>query len=233
MELGKGKGKGQIIIGIGGSRSKIGKTTIATAILQKLKGWGAIKYTKTAFYSTIVEDRNILSVKGKDTRHFLDSGASAVLWVQAPESGLSEVMSLALNKLSHLEGIIIEGNSTIEFSNPDIIIFITESNSRIKESGKRILNRADIIYYRDKGEIKLRNGHGMNGGIKEIISTVCDMIEIRKRTEALLIEKADKGRISCSMARQIAKDIEIPYKEIGRIADELGIKIINCELGCF
>ncbi len=234
MKLKTGARRGPVIIGIGGSRSKIGKTTVATAILSRLKGWGAIKYTKTAIYSSIIEDARTLSVNGKDTGRFLESGASAVLWVQSPGSGLSEVMPVALDRLSDLEGIVLEGNSAIEFVDPDIIIFITEKDiSRIKESGRRILHRADIVYYRDRGEIEIKDGQSIKGGIEEIASTVCDMIGERKKIKAVLIERAENGRIPCSVARGIAEHMKIPYKKVGKIADELGIKITSCELGCF
>lgn len=223
-----------IIIGIGGSHSKVGKTTLAVALLNKFEGWGAVKYTKTAIYSSIVDDKEVLSVKGKDTRRYLDSEASAVLWVQSPVSGLNEVMPLALDKLSHLEGIIVEGNSAIEFLKPDIIIFITEKDiMRIKESGKRIMDRADIIYYSDKKEIEIRGDRIIHGEIEKVTSIVSDMIELRKKAEKLLIEKSLNGRISCSVARRIAEDTDVSYKKIGEIADEVGIKITNCELGCF
>lgn len=223
-----------IVIGIGGSRSNIGKTTVATAILNRLKGWGAIKYTKTAIYSSIIDDVRTLLVKGKDTGRFFESGASVVLWVQSPRSGLSELMPVALDRVSDLEGIILEGNSAIESVNPDIIVFVTERDiSRIKESGKRILDRADVVYYRDKGEIEIRDGQNMKGGVEEIASTVYDMIESQKKIKAVLIEGAENGRIPCSVARRIAEHMKVPYKKVGEIADKMGIKITNCELGCF
>ena len=34
-------------------------------------------------------------------------------------------------------------------------------------------------------------------------------------------------------ARAIAEELKIEYQEVGRTANELGIKIISCELGCF
>jgi len=45
--------------------------------------------------------------------------------------------------------------------------------------------------------------------------------------------KAVEGRISCSLARKIAEELGVPYKEVGDAANKLNIKIKNCELGCF
>jgi LAO/AO transport system kinase len=41
------------------------------------------------------------------------------------------------------------------------------------------------------------------------------------------------NRILCADARKIAEDLKIPYKEVGDAANELGIRIMNCQLGCF
>ena len=46
-------------------------------------------------------------------------------------------------------------------------------------------------------------------------------------------KKAINGKLPCPLARKIAKELSISYREIGKIADELDIKITNCELGCF
>ncbi|HXX81739.1 MAG TPA: hypothetical protein VEI46_09325 [Thermodesulfovibrionales bacterium] len=49
--------------------------------------------------------------------------------------------------------------------------------------------------------------------------------EIRKR--------AANGRLSCTAARKIAQDLSVSFREIGRTADQLKVKITDCELGCF
>jgi len=48
-----------------------------------------------------------------------------------------------------------------------------------------------------------------------------------------MIEKAVDGKLPCSIARKLAEDLKIPYKEVGDAANDLGIRIKNCELGCF
>ena len=87
------------IIGIGGAYSGVGKTTIATLILQLLEGWGAIKYTKTEIYCSVTEDIAILSQEGKDARKLLDSRAEKVLWVQSPSDDLEEILPMDLHFL--------------------------------------------------------------------------------------------------------------------------------------
>ena len=137
-----------IIIGIGGAYSGAGKTTIASLILKKLKNWGAIKYTKTSLYCSIINDREVLSQKGKDTKRLLDSGAGKVLWVQSPFSELGEILPMAVEMLSDLKGIIIEGNSAIEVLEPDIVIFMSGAEKeRFKRGADKILEMADIVIF--------------------------------------------------------------------------------------
>ncbi|MBE0425153.1 MAG: hypothetical protein IBX72_00700 [Nitrospirae bacterium] len=136
-----------IIIGIGGAYSGAGKTTYASLILKRLKGWGAIKYTKTSLYISITDDIEILSEKGKDTRKLLDSGAERVLWVQSPVSELPDIIQMAAGMLSYLEGILIEGNSAIKMLKPDFVVFVAGDNKRFKKSAENVLSMADIVIY--------------------------------------------------------------------------------------
>ena len=46
-------------------------------------------------------------------------------------------------------------------------------------------------------------------------------------------EKATDGRISCEDAWRIADVHGLPKQEFVKSADELGIKIFDCQLGCF
>lgn len=46
-------------------------------------------------------------------------------------------------------------------------------------------------------------------------------------------KKTVNNRLPCHVARKIAEDLAVSYKEIGKAADELNIKITSCELGCF
>ena len=48
-----------------------------------------------------------------------------------------------------------------------------------------------------------------------------------------MMKKTVEGKLPCAVARKIAEDLKIPYKEVGDAANDLGIRIKNCELGCF
>jgi LAO/AO transport system kinase len=134
------------IIGIGGAHSKVGKTGVACQLLRSLSVWGAIKYTKTSFYSSIVDSPEILRQKNKDTYRLLNAGAQAVLWVQSPPEDLNEILGIAVDKLAHLKGIILEGNSAIEALKPDVVIFVS-GNKGLKRGAEKILKLADAVIF--------------------------------------------------------------------------------------
>ncbi len=45
--------------------------------------------------------------------------------------------------------------------------------------------------------------------------------------------KAVDGRATCAVLRKLADDLGVPVRTVGDAANEAGIKIKNCELGCF
>jgi hypothetical protein len=57
--------------------------------------------------------------------------------------------------------------------------------------------------------------------------------EQQKKVEEMIMQQAVEGRIACAKARGIAKTLGLPIKTVGSIADDLHIKISQCELGCF
>ncbi len=52
---------------------------------------------------------------------------------------------------------------------------------------------------------------------------------VRKR----FFEVAVKGRITCSDCLDIADELGIEKREIASTLKEMGIKIVQCQLGCF
>ncbi|MDO9537723.1 MAG: hypothetical protein Q7J68_05355 [Thermoplasmata archaeon] len=48
-----------------------------------------------------------------------------------------------------------------------------------------------------------------------------------------ILKHAKNREINCQQALGIAKKLSIHPKEVGAKLDEMGIKIHNCQLGCF
>jgi hypothetical protein len=48
-----------------------------------------------------------------------------------------------------------------------------------------------------------------------------------------LREASIEGKLSCGQAWALAEQLQVPRKVIGEAADQLGIKVKDCQLGCF
>jgi hypothetical protein len=53
--------------------------------------------------------------------------------------------------------------------------------------------------------------------------------ELEEKIESSLVD----GKLPCPIAFKIAKELKVSPREVGQIADKLGIKICSCQLGCF
>jgi molybdopterin-guanine dinucleotide biosynthesis protein MobB len=186
--------KRPFIIGVGGACSNTGKTTLGVLLLQYLTSygrWGAIKYTKKDLFVSLVHDKTALSQKDKDTGRFIEAGAEDVVWVKSPPRDLHEILPLAIDRLIHLDGLIVEGNSAIEFLEPDIVIFIFGNRKERWKTGiERLAGISDIIIYENESEIPeiaktKRLFHGSRSGVDEIqklFSLIAELIH-EKDTE--------------------------------------------------
>lgn len=143
-------GNGFPIVSVAGARSGVGKTTLCSILLRELKGFGAIKFTKTSLYTSVVDDCDILDREGKDTSIMRQSGDAQVLWVRSPVDGLEATLMIALAKLTGVRGVVVEGNSPVDFLNPHLIIFIMDDDGEIKSTARDVNRRADIIVINTK-----------------------------------------------------------------------------------
>ena len=55
----------------------------------------------------------------------------------------------------------------------------------------------------------------------------------RKRLEEVIKEKAMDGKLPCAVCFKIAEEFGISNKEMGKILNEMKVKISHCQLGCF
>ena len=46
-------------------------------------------------------------------------------------------------------------------------------------------------------------------------------------------QEALNGRLPCKRAFDIAEELGVPPRKVGEAADEAGVKITACQLGCF
>jgi len=58
------------------------------------------------------------------------------------------------------------------------------------------------------------------------------MKEEKNLIEALC-QASEEGKISCAKAFQLADEFKVPRKKVGEMLNTLGIRIKECQLGCF
>ncbi len=45
--------------------------------------------------------------------------------------------------------------------------------------------------------------------------------------------RAKDGKLSCEQAQRLAEEEDITYGEMGDLLNEIEIKVVTCQLGCF
>lgn len=141
------------IISVTGAHSQVGKTTLASILLNNLNDFGAIKFTKTSLYISVTDEPDIILEKNKDTAILSKAGAEKVVWIQSPASGLKDALYAALGKMDGLNGVVIEGNSPSDYLNPLVRIFIIGEDGEIKPSARMLSKKADIIIINTKNNL--------------------------------------------------------------------------------
>ena len=153
-----------IIVAVSGLSSNTGKTTLACELIQRLPGWEAIKLTRGHYrscgkdpsgccVSDLLADEPLIRSgreanyeRGKDTGRFWDAGATNVHWVIVGEEQVEAGVTGALSRVKS-EGVIIEGNSFLDYLEADFAIMCARAGeNKIKTSARRTLARADALF---------------------------------------------------------------------------------------
>jgi hypothetical protein len=153
-----------IIIAVSGLSSNTGKTTLACELLSRLPGWEAIKLTRGHYrscgkdpqgccVSDLIRDEPLIRSgrdanyeTGKDTGRFWDAGAANVHWVIVGEEQVEEGIKRALSCVKS-EGVIVEGNSFLDFIQADFAIICARAGeNKMKSSARRTLDKAGALY---------------------------------------------------------------------------------------
>jgi hypothetical protein len=57
--------------------------------------------------------------------------------------------------------------------------------------------------------------------------------QVTDEMKAEIVAKSADGKVTCPVLRKYAEDTGVPYKVAGAAADMAGIRVHNCDLGCF
>src|SRR5882672_5456083 len=151
-------------VAVSGFSSNVGKTTLVCELLRQLPGWEAIKLTRGHYrscgrdpagccVSELLRDEPVIRSgreanyeTGKDTGHFWDAGASNVHWVIVKDDQVERGINEALARVE-ADGVIVEGNSFLEYVKADLAIMCARSEGgKIKPSARKALAKSDLLY---------------------------------------------------------------------------------------
>src|SRR5215208_2657476 len=127
------------VVAVSGFSSNVGKTTLVCELLRRLPGWEAIKLTRGHYrscgrdpvgccVSDLIRDEPVIRSGreanyqlGKDTGLFWDAGASNVHWVIVNDEQVERGIKAALDRVE-ADGVVIEGNSFLEYLTADLTV---------------------------------------------------------------------------------------------------------------
>jgi len=251
-----------MIVAISGADKDVGKSSLAAFLISRGRDCAAAKFSvhgEEPPGEAIVEET--ASGADNDTSRMLRAGASPVYWVRATRETLPGLAAEVLRRVGGKD-LVLEGNSVLEHLQADYSVFIMGPGfDGFKPSAWPALRRADSVLVNGEGrltgeeavrlerEIKSHNPGAKviflgERGREEAYSIVLSRIAGREggggfvqekdeRVAAALRERAADGRIPCAEALALAEELGVPTLEVGKAANELGIKIVNCSLGCF
>ena len=133
-------------------------------LLRRVPGWEAIKLTRGHYrscgrdpagccVSDLLRDEPVIRSGreanyqvGKDTGHFWDAGASNVHWVIVKDGQVESGINEALARVKS-EGVLIEGNSFLDYVTTDLAIMCARSDGgKVKPSARHALEKSDVLY---------------------------------------------------------------------------------------
>ena len=160
------------IVAVSGFSSNVGKTTLVCDLLKALPEWEAIKLSRGHYRSCgkdpeaccvsdlLREEAVVRSGRaenyavGKDTGRFWEAGATNVHWVIVDDHQVEQGVNEALSRVES-RGVIIEGNSFLEYIDPDFAIMCARAEGGIiKSSARATISKCNALFLSS-----LINGH--------------------------------------------------------------------------
>jgi hypothetical protein len=164
-------------VAIAGISSEVGKTTLLCNLLREFPGWEAIKLTR-GHYRSCGKDPHACCVShllgdeplvrsgflqtyasDKDTGRYWDAGATNVHWAIVTNEQVEQGIKLALARV-RAPGVLIEGNSFLQFTEVDFAVLVTRAGARIKSSTRWALQKASALYLFDQAQTTNRDDIG-------------------------------------------------------------------------
>lgn len=158
-----------MVVLVGGGKSKSGKTTFIRLILREYPcKFSVIKISPTIKYGEGIETRKeVLCEEGKDTALFLEEPVSKVFWVKGSKVNITKYLSEIF--LRYKDNFIIEGNSFLDFSKPDLFIFVKREGEKIKNEAEKFFDLADLVVLNTEKDEFTFDGKILSANLKKAI----------------------------------------------------------------
>ncbi len=200
------------VILVCGSRSGCGKTRLMESLLKCSENATAVKArVREGAALEVTEESTEPSNAQKDTARYLAAGARRAYLVDGPLDAVTEAIR-ALISAADCPTVLVESNALAASLEHDLCFFVEASGDQ-KPSAERSRLQADfcVLPAMDEGR---QEGKGD---------------ELRKQ----MLAAATDGRIACADAMRMADRLALSRSRVGRIANEEGLRICSCQLGCF
>lgn len=124
-----------MVIVVGGSRRKCGKTAVVESLIRENEeaGWTAIKITSHSHAPT----------GSGDTARYLAAGARRAELIVAPD--LAQCLPRIREWIAASPHTIIESTRILDHLQPDLAILVIDTRGEIKESCRRHLSDATVV----------------------------------------------------------------------------------------
>lgn len=137
------------IVSVSSSSKKAGKSSLASHLVRELGADFGLKVSSGGTHpttETIISDQDVIERNGTDTGSLVKAGAKQVIWVNSGEGSLQEVLVRALSMFPDNGLIVVEGNSALEYLDPDFAVFLMAVPlDEFKPSSRGALSRSDLV----------------------------------------------------------------------------------------
>lgn len=202
------------IITVSGSHSGAGKTTLAESLVALFEECIAVKAKvgEENELEILIEDAET-ATPGKDTGRLIAAGARRAYLLRGTVADLKRKVE-RLAGTEDVQAILIECNTLAEELETDLSFFV-EGPGAAKPGSRARAARADVLVNNvARGE-----------------PPMCEQKSVDVLSE---VKKASTdGRLPCKQALALANRLDVSPRRIGDAANEAGIKIVSCQLGCF
>jgi hypothetical protein len=202
------------IITVSGSHSGAGKTTLAESLVALFDECIAVKAKvgQENELDVLIEDAET-ATEGKDTGRLMAAGARRAYLLRGTVADLKRKVE-RLAQTEDVQAIVIECDTLAEDLETDLSFFVEGSGAAKPGSRARAAGADVLVNNVARGEPPMHEQKSV-----DVLSEV-------KRTST-------DGKLPCKQALALANRLDISPRRVGEAANEAGIKIVSCQLGCF